>query len=343
MSSPKRNARAAASAVPASRVKVYIVGAGAVGNYLGELLRSINVEVTFAPRALDAVTPVDPDVAIVAVKTYDTDGAIETLRKAIAYPQKCVFVSPQNGVGNEEKLSAAFGADNVMAAALTVPIDRDAKGHARATKEGGLAFAPCGKTAFNWLWAAFGSTGIDVKVVDDWRSLKWSKLSLNIVANASCAILNVLPNRLVQYDQVFTLEIRAIREARAVMLKLGLEPIDLPRYPVRILQGIATLPSPIARRLLAGRIAGARGRKPPSLLMDLRANKALTEVDALNGAIANAGRECGVKTPVNAIFARVLDDIAHMPQLWAKYREQPDALAAEVDAEVRRVRALSKA
>ena len=77
--------------------------------------------------------------------------------------------------------------------------------------------------------------------------------------------------------------------------------------------------------------------------MDLRANKALTEVDALNGAIAGAGHECGVKTPVNAIFARVLNDIAHMPQLWAKYREQPDTLAAEVDAEVRRIRALSKA
>ncbi|MBV8364291.1 MAG: hypothetical protein JO193_06980, partial [Candidatus Eremiobacteraeota bacterium] len=63
----------------------------------------------------------------------------------------------------------------------------------------------------------------------------------------------------------------------------------------------------------------------------------------LNGAVANAGRELGIKTPVNAIFARVLNDIAHMPQLWAKYREQPDALAGEVNAEVRRVRALSKA
>ncbi|MBV8727783.1 MAG: ketopantoate reductase family protein [Candidatus Eremiobacteraeota bacterium] len=323
-------------------MKAYIVGQGAVGSYLGGLLSSINEDGDFAPRTLDAVARVDPDVAIVSVKSYDTDGAIETLRQAIAYPEKTVFVSPQNGVGNEEKLCAAFGADNVVAAALTVPIERDDLG-SRPTKEGGIAFAPCGNTAFNWLWAAFGSTGIDIKIVEDWRSLKWSKLALNSVANASCAILNVLPNRLVHYDEVFTLEIRAIRETRAVMVKMGLQPIDLPRYPVRILQRIAMLPSPAARALLAGRIAGARGRKPPSLLVDLRANKALTEVDALNGAVANAGRDHGVKTPVNAIFARVLNDIAHMPQLWAKYREQPDALAGEVDAEVRRVRALSKA
>ncbi len=325
-------------------MKVYIVGAGAVGTYLGDLLGSINVEVFYAPRELVEVTPVDADVAIVAVKAYDTDGAVETLRKAILYPDKCVFVSPQNGVGNEEKLAAAFGTDNVVAAALTTPVDRNPRvnGHGRATKEGGFALSPVGKNAYNWLVATFASTGLKTQVVDDWRALKWSKLALNVVANASCAILNVLPNRLVHFEEIFTLEIRAIREVRAVMQALGITPIDLPRYPVRALQGIATLPSPIARRLLAGRVAGARGTKPPSLLLDLRAGKAQTEVDYLNGAVASAGRDRGIATPVNSVYSRVLEDIAHMPQLWAKYRERPDTLAAEVEAEVQRVKALAR-
>ncbi|HLI95920.1 MAG TPA: ketopantoate reductase C-terminal domain-containing protein [Candidatus Baltobacteraceae bacterium] len=326
-------------------MRVYIIGAGAVGTYLGDLLQSINVEVTYAPREIERVTPVDADVAIVAVKAYDTDSAVETLRKALAYPEKCVFVSPQNGVGNEEKLAAAFGQDNVVAAALTTPVDRAREnGHGRATttKEGGLALSPMGGSAYNWLVATFGSAGIKVQVVDDWRSLKWSKLALNIVANATCAILNVLPNRLVHFEEIFTLEIRAIREVRNVMQAMNITPIDLPRYPVRALQGIATLPSPIAKRLLAGRVAGARGTKAPSLLMDLRAGKAQTEVDYLNGAVACAGRDHGVPTPVNAVYSRVLEDIAHMPQLWAKYRERPDTLAAEVEAEVVRVKALAR-
>jgi ketopantoate reductase len=72
-------------------MKVYIVGHGAVGTYLGELLRGIGVEVAFAPRALADVEPFAADVAIVATKAYDTDSAIETLRKAIAYPKTCVF------------------------------------------------------------------------------------------------------------------------------------------------------------------------------------------------------------------------------------------------------------
>jgi 2-dehydropantoate 2-reductase len=324
-------------------MNVYIVGAGAVGTFLGDVLQSINVQVTYAPRDLEQVVPVDADVAIVAVKAYDTDSAIETLRKAIRYPEKCVFVSPQNGVGNEEKLAEAFGQNNVVAGALTIPVDRPRGGdHGIPTKDGGLAFAPMGTNAYNWLTATFASAGIKVQVVNDWRALKWSKLALNVVANASCAILNVLPNRLVHFEDVFTLEIRAIREVRAVMQALNVTPIDLPRYPVRALQGIATLPSPIARRLLAGRVAGARGTKPPSLLLDLRAGKAQTEVDFLNGAVACAGRDRGVPTPVNAVYARVLDDIAHMPQLWAKYRERPDTLAAEVEAEVQRTRALAR-
>lgn len=323
-------------------MKVYIVGRGAVGTYLGDQLASIGVDVAYAPRALDAVTPFQADVAIVATKAYDTDGAIETLRRAIPDPKNCVFVTPQNGVGNEEKLAAAFGADNVVAAALTVPVDRDRNGQANATREGGLAFAPVGSSAFNWLVATFSSSGLKVKVVDDWRALKWSKLALNVVANASCAILNVLPNRLVHFEKIFTLEIRMIREVRAVMQAMNLTPIDLPRYPVKALFAAASLPSPVARGVMAGRIAGGRGTKPPSLLLDLRAGKPQTEVDVLNGAVAAAGRQYNVPTPVNAVYARVLDDIANMPQLWAKYRERPDALVAEVEAEMRRVKALTK-
>lgn len=323
-------------------MKVYIVGRGAVGSFLGEKLESIGVEVTYAPRARDAVTPYDADVAIVATKAYDTDGAIATLRKAIAYPQKCVFISPQNGIGNEEKLATAFGANNVVAAALTVPVDRDRDGHANPTKEGGLAFAPVGDSAFNWLTATFASSGLRVMVFSDWRSLKWSKLALNVVANASCAILNVLPSRMIHFEKIFTLEIRMIREVGAVMAAMKIKPIDLPRYPVRALLASASLPSPVARTVMGTSIARGRGTKPPSLLLDLRAGRPQTEVDWLNGAVAAAGHAHSVPTPVNSVYTRVLDDIAHMPQLWAKYRERPEALVAEVEAEMRRVKALKR-
>ena len=110
--------------------------------------------------------------AMVATKAYDTDSAIATLRKAIANPDRCVFVTPQNGVGNEEKLAAAFGRDNVVAAALTTPVGRDRDGRVNTANEGGVALAPVGGKAYNWLSAAFAGAGLTVKVVEDWRALQ---------------------------------------------------------------------------------------------------------------------------------------------------------------------------
>lgn len=321
-------------------MKVYIVGAGSVGRFLGETLARVNVEVVYAPRHLGDVTPFDADVAIIATKAFDTDSAIESLRAAIVTPEKCVFLTPQNGVGNEEKLAAAFGERNVMAAALTVPIDTDRDGRVAARNTGGLALAPMADVAYNWLVATFGSAGLNTTVVGDWRALKWSKLVLNVVANASCAILNVLPNRLVDFERIFTLEIHAIREVHDVMRAMKISAIDLPRYPVRALLGIASLPSPIAKAILSSRVAGGRGTKPPSLLLDIRAGKSQTEVEVLNGAVAAAGLRLGIATPVNAVYSRVLSDIANMPQLWPKYRERPEALGGEVMAEVQRQRLL---
>ncbi len=287
----------------------------------------------YAPRRPEAVTPVAADVAIVAVKAYDTLGAIDTLRRALPEGSDAAILCPQNGVGNEERLAAAFGADRILAAALTVPVEIGDDGTVSAAMRGGIALAPVGSLAHNWLVAAFERTAIPVKVGSDYRALKWSKLALNVMANASCAILDVPPSRLVESERLFELELRAVRETRAVMAKMGVAAVDLPRYPVRALFAVASLPVAAARLVLARRIAGARGSKPPSLVLDLRAGRGRSEVDVLSGSVAAAGRAAGVATPVNTAFARVLGDIAATPQLWAKYRERPAALLAEVAAE----------
>jgi len=315
-------------------MNVYVVGAGAVGSFLGERLRAIGNDVVYAPRDLAAVQPQNVDLAIVATKAFDTPGAIETLRRALRDPAKTTIVTPQNGVGNEEALAAAFGADRILACALTVPVGIGDDGQPVAANTGGIAFAPVDPaSAHNWVLAAFAATGLKVAAVADYRALKWSKLALNIIANAACAILNVLPERLVRFNDVYTLEICAIREVRDVMQVRRIAAIDLPRYPVRALFAVASLPVPVAKAVLAQRVAGARGRKPPSLLLDLRAGKHRTEVAALSGAVAAAARELGLPAPVNTAYARVVSDIAEMPHMWAKYREHPEALAAEVAAE----------
>ena len=312
-------------------MKAYVVGKGAIGTYLGDKLQSIGVEVTYAPRALEEVSSVAADVAIVATKAFQTSGAIETLRRAILDPINCVFVTPQNGVGNEELLAAAFGADNVVAAALTVPVHLNEQGAAIAANSGGIAFAPVGASAYNWLTATFASTGMNVRVIDDWRAMKWSKLALNVVANASCAILDMLPAQIVANTALFDAEIRMLREVRSVMRAEHLTPIDLPRYPTRALFTAAALPLPLARLILGRSIAGGRGTKPPSLLLDVRAGKPHTEVSVLNGAVAAAAHAHQIPTPVNATYAAILEEISNNPDAWSRYRKQPQALIAAIE------------
>ena len=290
-------------------------------------------EVSYAPRTSAGVLPVAADLAIVAVKAYDTDAAIATLQRALADSPDCTILTPQNGVGNEELLAAAFGADRIVSGALTIPVERLPDGSIVAANRGGLGIAPVGGVAHNWLVAAFARTPIPVTVLADYRSMKWSKLALNVIANASCAILAVLPGRLVRLEGMFALELRAIREARAVITALGLAAVDLPRYPVRALFGLVSMPDPVARMFLARRIAGARGLKPPSLLLDVRAGKGRTEVDALSGAIAAAGARLGVAAPVNAAYAHLLERIAAEPATWEIYRDRPHELLRAVEAE----------
>jgi 2-dehydropantoate 2-reductase len=317
-------------------MRVYVVGAGAVGTYLGEALRATGAEVTYAPRRLGDVVRTDFDLALVTVKAYDTQAAVATLQAAMGEEAGATILTPQNGVGNEELLAAAFGADRIVAGALTVPVARGTDGRGVPANRGGLALAPVGTVSHNWLVAAFERTEVPVRVTSDYRALKWSKLALNIVANASCAILDVLPERLLRFDHLFSLEMRALRETHAVMAALGLSAVNLPRYPVRTLYRVARLPVPLSRLVLERQIGGARGRKAPSLLLDLRGGGGRTEIQFLNGAVAAAGRESGTPTPVNAVFARLVGDVSHIPQLWAKYRERPLALLAEVQAEERR-------
>ena len=105
---------------------------------------------------------------------------------------------------------------------------------------------------------------------------------------------------------------------------------------MRALQAVATLPIPAARAILADGSRARAAAKPRRYCSICARPKGKTEVDVLNGAVARYGLELGVATPVNATIARVLSDIAAMPQLWAKYREQPDALEEEVRDEIKR-------
>jgi 2-dehydropantoate 2-reductase len=343
-------------------MRCLIVGAGAVGQYFaarlelaghdpvllsradardvinqrGVTLRSAGGEWPLAVRAAsypDDARLRDPfELVIVAVKAFSTEGAAASIA-AIGACEQSTLLTVQNGLGNEEILAARFGADRVLAGALTVPVDRVDETTIEAPAKGGLSLAPVGTAANNWVIAAFSNSGLPVRAADDWHALKWSKLLVNLTANAVCAALDMTPVEVYGNPIAFSIERECLREAVTVMQASNIKPIPLINLAVPLFAwAIRSLPAEVLQKFLARRVSGARAGKLPSLLLDVRAGRKSVEVGWLNGAVALHATAIRLKAPANATVTRIVDGIAAGTIDRGLYRAQPENLRADIEA-----------
>lgn len=324
---------------PAVRILVY--GAGAVGSFIAARLGLTGADVTLLGRpatveslastglaletdgrtfvalvrvvaTVDAVrTP--PDLVFLAVKSPDTEAALPDLKRLA--DMGATICTMQNGIGNEQTLIEVLGAEHVLSGAFTISVSMPEPGLVvQQTSEGGVAFAPVpgGPTPGTAL-AIFNEAGLPAVGVASHHDLKWSKLLLNLLANAQAAILDSDASAVVGDPALFGVEQRAFREGLRVMRRVPAQPIALPGYDVPKLALAMRFPPPIAWRLLKERIGGGRGEKRPSLALDLARGKQRTEVDWLNGAVETAARQYGMRAPVNATLAALVRQLAADP------------------------------
>ena len=272
----------------------------------------------------------DPfELVIVAVKAYSTADAVRTIAN-IASARDASILTVQNGLGNEEILAEAFGAERIVAGVLTVAVDRLGATSISASSKGGLSVAPVGSNPHNWIIAAFNESGMTVRAAAHWQELKWSKLLINILGNGVCAALDWLPEQVYADRTAFVVERQCLLEALKVMSQLGLAPINLVDFPTTLLAAAAkTLPADVLRVVLGNRVARGRGGKLPSLLMDLRAHRPQTEVNVLNGAVAAQAARAGIEASANAKVTEVVSGIASGKLGWDDYRGHPERLTTK--------------
>lgn len=274
----------------------------------------------------DASRPVS--LAIVCVKGYDTASTIPALESL--NPTRILTL--QNGIGNEDVLIKAFGAARVISGTITTSVEVDDIGAVTVTKEGGIGVAPADSTCdVADVAALLGKAGFTVESYADYRSMKWSKALLNMLGNATAAILDMPVADVYAQRELVALERDATREAVQVMARLGIRPMNLPRYPAALLSlAMRRLPMPILQPVLRKLVGGGRGGKPPSLLLDLQRGNHRSEGRFLYGAVAEAGERAGVPTPVNGALWRILNAIATGAEPWDAFRRNPDALVRAV-------------
>ncbi|HZD10539.1 MAG TPA: 2-dehydropantoate 2-reductase [Candidatus Binatia bacterium] len=340
-------------------------GAGAVGCYLGAYLVQQGHDVTLVTRivAAEAIKKsglrvshpsgsdllVNPntvtalrqaflddqryDLLLLAVKAYDVDEALNPLIAFAPRPYPPVLAL-QNGIGVEELIIQALQSDDVIAGSLTTPVSRLTPDHVRIEHaDRGLALAPTHKKQDikNWV-KLFEEAQIATQRVGNHRSMKWSKALLNMMGNASSAILNRHPRAIYKYEPTYNLEMEMLQEALAVMKRLKIKVVDLPGTPTtRLALAVRRLPEFMVKPVLTRIVAEGRGDKMPSFHVDLSNGRTKSEVLFHNGAVAAASQELGIPTPVNQALSDILLKLARREIDWKTFDGNPQRLLQEVE------------
>lgn len=273
-----------------------------------------------------------PALAILCVKSYDTAGTLPTLMEL--RPEQVLTL--QNGIGNEEMLAEHLGSERVLSGVITSSIEISASDRITVTRAGGVGLAGVwhGTNVSPWQ-QRLHRAGFKVSAYADYRALKWSKLLLNMLGNATAAILDMPVASLYAHPRLIALERSAFLEVLAVMRRLQIQPVNLPGYPVALLSVLMRyLPARLLFPLLRRALAGGRGGKLPSLQRDLQQNRQHSEGAHLYGAIVAQAHAAGISAPVNNLLWSILNDIIAGKVSWDTFRSQPDRFLEVVDTTI---------
>lgn len=347
-------------------LKILSFGAGAIGTYIGGSLALAGHEVVFVERpevaealserglrldlsldkrrktldadlipaadlvfadSLERALDYGPfDVALFALKSYDTESALAGIKPFVEKmpPVLCL----QNGVDNEPAIAKILGSENVIAGTVTSAIGRRDAGDIALEKLRGIGIADVHPLSQR-LVTAMNEALLNAKLYPRAADMKWSKMLTNLVGNATSAILDMSPAELFARDDLYAFEMRMLREALAVMDAQDIRVVDLPGTPVRLL-GFAAKGPKWLRPLAAKKLGGGRGGKMPSLHIDLHSGRGKSEVEYLNGAVQRAGKEGKTSTLVNQLLNETLLSMASGKIAVEEYAQKPEKLLAQI-------------
>jgi 2-dehydropantoate 2-reductase len=343
------------------KLNVLTFGAGAIGTYIGGSLALAGHQVVFVeqPKVVDELrerglrldltlderrktkdaSRIDPpsfiivssledalrygpfDVALFALKSFDTSAALEGLKPFADKIPPILCLS--NGVSNEPAIAAALGSDKVIYGTVTSAIGRRGAGDIVLERLRGVGIAK-GHPLSEELNRALDKAYLNSKLFENADSMKWSKMLTNLIANPTSAILDMTAAEVFANKDLYQLEIKMLRECLAVMEAQGIEVVDLPGTPVRALAYATTLPLWLSKPLLSRAAGAGRGAKMPSFHIDLYMGRGKSEVEYLHGAVVRAGEKFSIPTPVNQVLTETLlaltnkeiplEEFAHKPQ-----------------------------
>ncbi len=296
-------------------MRIAAIGAGAMGSVFGARLRSTGVEVVLfdineehiqavrtrgltlgdaAGERLVAIAATariaevaDADLALVLVDSNATADVAPLLPGVLT--NDGVALTLQNGIGNVEALTAALGAQRVIAGSTFNSAAFVAPGHVRHTNVGPTVIGmPDGPPTdrVRALAAQLSAAGFPTVVSDNAMGHVWSKFVLNCAINPVAALTGLRPGQIARHPPTARLLERLLDEVLAVAAAKGIR-----------------LPEADLRSQVLDHAFERYNR--PSMLQHVESGRR-TEIEALNGALVREANRLGISVPCNeAVWAAV--------------------------------------
>ncbi|MCD6512943.1 MAG: 2-dehydropantoate 2-reductase [Thermoplasmata archaeon] len=292
-------------------MKFIVYGAGAIGSLFAALL-SENHEVLVVGRKehIEAIfrhglivegitngvfypeTEYDGsryDVIILSTKAYDTETAIkEAVEKFGVMP----VVSIQNGLRNEERIAEHVGWENVVGGVTTHGVT--------FMEPGRIKHAGRGKTLLggflsnemaNRIAKAFNESGIETVVTEDIMEEIWRKSIVNSAINGLTALLRCRNGELKKIKEI-VMEI--CEEGEKIAMAYGYDIHDAFERAMEVIDNTSMNYSSMLQDVLNGK---------------------RTEVEEINGAIAEMGRKKGINACMNDVITKLIKGMENVRHL----------------------------
>jgi 2-dehydropantoate 2-reductase len=320
-------------------MRIVILGAGAMGSILGAHLAQGGAEVIFLARGQRAqwlreheitvsglaniTAPVhvidrphevkDADVLLVAVKTHDTETALNSLRQLAVG----TVLSVQNGVFKNAQVAHVFGWGKTLGAMAGFAGEVMPDGTVHCTIQQCLVIGeiPEGTSArVETLATALTRAGLPTAVSPHIQSVEWSKYVLFVGLMAVAALTRLETYKFLKDPDLALVRVRLEREVAQIATALGIPLVDYGGIQAKTLTSLP-IEEAVERVRHSGEQFEARGATAHkvSTLQDLERGRRL-EVEETLGYAARKGAELGLQLPTVDTCYRLLAGISRVLQ-----------------------------
>jgi len=221
----------------------------------------------------------NPNLIFLSTKTFHLGRVLEELKEVVQPGTK--IVSTHNGLGPEDVIAEAFGAETAFRMSLNYGVALKGPGEVemaffnRPNHLGSLT--KDNKQIGARIAKLFSDSGLDTEYVDDIKLYVWKKMVMKCTTASICAVTDRTLGEVLTFPPTREIVDNCFKEALAVAKAQG---YDLGEDHVR--------------NMLAY-LEKAGGHKD-SMCYDI-ANKTPTEIDFLGGKVIEYARELGISTP----------------------------------------------